>query len=91
MNFTKVSDWRMFSGKLFQSAGPDTEKARLPYPLDCSAKPRADTDQQTGGYGSASMVLQELECILVKARARQKIQVLVIYTGHASEPEASAT
>ena len=29
LNFTKGSDWRMFSGKLLQSAGPDTEKARL--------------------------------------------------------------
>ena len=29
LNFTKVSDWGMFSGKLFQNAGPDTEKARL--------------------------------------------------------------
>ena len=41
-------------------------------PPDCSVEQRADTDQQTGGYGSASMVLQELECIWVQARARQK-------------------
>ena len=60
-------------------------------PPDCSAEPRADTDQLTGGYGSASMVLQDLECIWVQARARQNTQVLVVYTGHASEPEASAT
>ena len=30
MNLAKVSDWRMFSGKLYQGAGPDTDKARLP-------------------------------------------------------------
>ena len=60
-------------------------------PPDCSAEPRADADQQTGGYGLASMVLQDLECIWVQARARQKTQVLVMYTGHASELEASAT
>ena len=58
-------------------------------PPDCCAEPRADTDQQTGGYGSASMVLQELECIWVQARARQNTQVLVIYTGQASEPEVT--
>ena len=60
-------------------------------PPDCSAEPRADTDQQTGGYGSATKVLQDLACILVQARARQNTRILVIYTGHASEPEASAT
>ena len=43
-------------------------------PPGCSAEPRADTDQLTGGYGSASMVLQDLECIWVQARARQKTQ-----------------
>ena len=44
----------MFSDKLFQSAGPDTEKAHLPQPS------LTDTDQLTVGYGSASMVLQDL-------------------------------
>ena len=37
------------------------------------------------------MVLQDLECIWVQARARQKTQIPVIYIGRASEPEASAT
>ena len=83
LEFYKRSDWRMFSGKLLHSAGPDTEKAACDSPPDCSAEQRANTDQQTGGYGSASMVLQDLECIWVQARARQKTQVLVIYTGHA--------
>ena len=59
-------------------------------PPDCSAEPRADTDKQTGGYGSATMVLQDIECILVQARARPKTQVPVFYTAHASKPEASA-
>ena len=72
-------------------AGPDTERAGCLSPPHCSAEPRADTDQLIGGNGSASMVLQDLECIWVQAHARQKTQVLVVYTGHASEPEASAT
>ena len=29
LNLTKVSDWQMFSGKLFQSAGPDTGPSQL--------------------------------------------------------------
>ena len=58
-------------------------------PPDCSAEQRADTDPQTRGYGSASKVLQDLECIWVQARARQKTQVVVIYTRHASKPSYS--
>ena len=74
----------MFSGKLSQSAGPDTEKACLPQPSlrHWSADRRLRFDE----YG----VTRSLS-IWVQARARQKTQVLVIYTGHASEPEASAT
>ena len=85
MNSVKVSDWRMFSGKpvLVQTL----RKPACLSPLDCSAELRADADQQTGGYGLASMVLPDL----VRARARQETQVPVMYTGHVSKPEGSAT
>ena len=63
---------------------PRTPTCRIP--PDCGANPRADTDMQTGGYGSASMVFQYIDCIWVEARARQNTQVHVIYSGHASEP-----
>ena len=66
-------------------------RADVAWSARCCAEPRADADLQTEGYGSASMVLQDHECIWVQARARQKPQVLVIHSGHASELEASAT
>ena len=75
-----MSDRRMFSGKLFLNACPDTEKPPYRGPLGCSTELWADADQQTGGYDSASTALQDLECILVRVHAGPTTQGPAIYT-----------